>query len=100
MYTKQFGPFAVSSSTSISNPIFVGDYTQLAIHIASASTVTIDGATANGLDAVIPATSWSAVTLILAAGAYSITPGLRWIRIQRSQSSQSISLHCMSPYSQ
>lgn len=49
----------------------------------SASTLTVQGSLADGLQAAVPAATWSNLTMLTAAGMYTVDPGSRWIRVVR-----------------
>jgi hypothetical protein len=97
-YTRRYTPFAVSSSTSVSNPLFTGDFTLLSVTVESASALTLDGSNADGLTSALASRDWSTLSVIAGAGTFSITPGVRWMRLQRSQSTQTIHLHALAGY--
>lgn len=89
MYPRQRDFFGSSSATT-SAPYFVGDFASLSIQMGSASTVTVWGSNADGFTAVIPEADWSVVSTVAAAGVQKIETGFRWIRVYRSQSTNTI----------
>lgn len=88
MYPRNHDFFPSSATTS--SPYFVGDFASLSVQIGSASTVTIWGSNADGFTAVIPEADWSVVSTVAAAGVQKIETGFRWLRIHRSQSTNTI----------
>ena len=88
MYPRNHDFFPSSATTS--SPYFVGDFASLSVQIGSASTVTIWGSNADGFTAVIPEADWSVVSTVAAAGVQNIETGFRWLRIHRSQSTNTI----------
>ena len=50
----------------------------------SASLWTVQLSNANGFNAAIRSAEWSNATTLVAAGFYTIDPGARWLRVQRS----------------
>lgn len=89
MYTRNHDFFGSSSATT-STPYFVGDFASLSMGIGSASTVTVWGSNSDGFTAVIPEADWSVVSTVVAAGVQKIETGFRWMRVYRSQSSNTI----------
>lgn len=77
----------LGSGSSGTGDVFVGDARLLSVSIetstTSASRFTVSMSNADGFQAAIPVTSWSVVTTILNAGAYTIDPGARWARFER-----------------
>lgn len=91
-YTKQFViPLVTSDLTS--NAYLVADARQIGVQ-TSDSNVTIYGSNVDGLAAgsSIADADWSALTLIATAGAYTVEPGLRWLRFE-SASTVTVNLH-------
>ncbi len=83
-----------NSSNQTGGPWLVADFAQLSVSIQSSasngSRTTIIGTNDDGLTAAlgtpsqtVNANGWSIVTVITAAGLYSITPGMRWINAFR-----------------
>jgi len=73
-----------NSSTYTSSAQYVGDYAFMSLTWPGGgnSTLTLQGSNDNGFRASI--NSWSDLTAITAAGAYTIDPGIRWMRAQRN----------------
>jgi hypothetical protein len=81
-----------SNSTTTSSPVFVGDYKRLTLQIFGAgSAFIVQGSNDDGFSAAI--TNWSTMTTLPAAGIYSITPGPRWLRSDRTGSTASMTLY-------
>ena len=89
MFPRDHDFFGTSSATT-SLPYFVGDFASLSVQMGSASTVTVWGSNANGFTAAIPEVDWSVVSTVAAAGVQKIETGFRWLRVYRSQSSNTI----------
>lgn len=85
-----------TTSGATSNPFFIGDLDIIALsyqtQAASASTLTIQASNAEGFVAAIPAASWSNLTMVTSPGPQTIDPGLRWLRVIRSESSSTVEL--------
>lgn len=98
-YTRRYTPFAVSSSTSLSNPLFSGDFTVMSVQVEGTSAITLDGSDADGLQAPLTDKDWSTIsTIATAPGIYSVTPGTRWLRVQRSQSTNTVHINALAGY--
>lgn len=91
-YSQQ-GSFFTQGSTATQSPwVFTGDYKRLSIQIAgSGSNFTIEGSNDNGFTAAIA--NASQLTVLTAAGEYSITPGCRWMRFGRPGSTVTATYH-------
>lgn len=89
MYPRDHDFFGSSSATT-SLPYFVGDFASLSVQMGSASTVTVWGSNANGFLVAIPEADWSVVSTVAAAGVQKIETGFRWMRVYRSQSTNTI----------
>jgi hypothetical protein len=82
---------SAQSSTVTSNSFWVGDANFISVSVQSVAAVasvwTIDGNNGDGfltaLGTGVAGTDWSTVTAITAQGIYSITPGMRWLRLIR-----------------
>ena len=77
---------STDSSTYTSNPYLVVDAATISVSIQTADTgasrFTLQASNDHGLNATI--VNWSTVTAITAQGFYTIDPGARWHRWQRS----------------
>jgi len=82
-----------SSSATTSGHYFVGDATSLSMEIGSASTVTVWGSNADGFNTALAEPDWSVVSTVAAAGVQKIETGFRWMRVYRSQSTNTVRLH-------
>jgi hypothetical protein len=88
-YSKRivlFDGTSAASATFTSSDAFVGDYRYLAISVqtsdAAASRMTLTSSFEDGFRASL--TTRSVVTTITVPGVYTIDPGLRWLRAERS----------------
>ena len=85
---------ATSGNTSSAH--FIGDYDIIALSYQSqtnsASTLTIQASGAEGFTAAIPSNSWSNLTMVTTQGPQTLDPGLRWLRVIRSESSSTVEL--------
>ena len=84
---------SVNSSTYTSAPYLVSDANQISVSWLTvgtgASKLTILGSNSDGLQgAALAATAvapdWSIVSVVAAQGIFTVSPGLRWIKFQRS----------------
>ena len=78
---------SADSSTITSSAAMVADADQISLSVVSVAAVasnwTVQGTNANGFTAAIAEGEWSTVSVIAAQGIFSVTPGMRWIRLQR-----------------
>jgi hypothetical protein len=82
---------SAQSSTVTSNAVWCGDGNVLSVSIQSVAAVasvwSLEGNNGDGfltaLGTGVAGTDWSTVTAITAQGIYSITPGMRWLRLIR-----------------
>ncbi|HTD69889.1 MAG TPA: hypothetical protein VK647_05510 [Gemmatimonadales bacterium] len=76
---------SANSSTRTSNPLLVADATTISAswttNTASASSLTIQGSNEDGASG--PIGLWSTVSVVAAAGIFTVTPGARWLRFIR-----------------
>lgn len=94
MYTRAKDLFPTgASSVTTSAAQFVGDYTSLSVEIGSASTVSIYGSNADGFGTALVAADWSVVSVVAAAGLQKVETGFRWMRVWRSQSTNTVRFH-------
>jgi len=80
-----FDGTSAASSTYTSDTYLMADMDTVTISWQSsgaASRLTVSATNEEGLDASL--TTFSNITTITAQGNYSIVPGLRWLRMQRS----------------
>ena len=56
--------------------------------IGSPSTTTVRGSNDDGYTATI--TNWSTLTTVIGAGMVNVTPGFRWLQMQRSETTNVI----------
>lgn len=91
MYTRTHDFFP--SSVTTSSHYFVGDFASLSMEIGSASTVTVWGSNADGFTTALVAADWSVVSTVAAAGVQKIETGFRWMRVYRSQSTNTVRCH-------
>ena len=85
---------SASSSSYTSNPLLVSDAQQISVSWttvgAGASKLTILGSNTDGLTggsslaAGAGTPDWSVISTLAAQGIFGVTPGSRWIKIQRS----------------
>lgn len=97
-YTRRYTPFAVSTSATTSNPLYSGDFTLMSVTVESASALTLQGTNADGLTTALAERDWSNLSVIAGLGTFSVTPGVRWVRLVRSQSTQTVHLHALAGY--
>lgn len=91
MYTREHSFFTgLPSSMTTSAPQFVGDFQSYSIEIGSSSVVTLEGSNADGFTAALAAPDWSVLSVIAAAGLQKVETGFRWIRVWRSQSTNTV----------
>ncbi|SRR5258705_9969254 len=86
-YSKNIQLFwSAISSTYTSSAHLVCDFAQISVShqtaVAVASRLTLQGSNDDGLQSAIVA--WSVLSDIGGPGIYAVTPGMRWIRAQRS----------------
>lgn len=86
-YSRSILMLDASTSTTTSASHLVADYRQLSLSIetstTSSSRFTVWGAAADGLQSALRAGDFSVVTAIVGAGAFTIDPGLRWLKVER-----------------
>lgn len=91
MYVRDHSFFtAGSSSVTTSEPMFVGDFQSLTLGIGSASTISVQGSNDDGFTSAIGSGTWSTVSTVAAAGLQKVETGFRWMRIWRSQSTNTV----------
>lgn len=91
MYVRSHSFFtAGSSSVTTSGAWYVGDFTSLSLDIGSASTVSVQGTNADGFTSALASADWSTVSVVAAAGLQKVETGFRWMRIWRSQSTNTV----------
>ncbi len=91
-YPKQDLFFPIGSSATHSGAVYMGDFRNLSIQVSgSGSNFTIEGSNDDGFTRAI--TNWSTMTVLTAAGIYSIEAGARWIRAGRPDSAVTIAYH-------
>jgi hypothetical protein len=75
---------SATSSTYTSSAHYVGDYAYMSVEWPDGgnSTLTLQGSNDDGFRASIA--TWSTLSAIAAAGIYTLDPGVRWVRAQRS----------------
>lgn len=88
-YTQNIAVFDGSSgqsSTQTTNPWGVADFNTLSFSwltvTTAASILTLQGTNEDGFGASIG--TWSNLSRIVLAGAYTVSPGVRWVRFQRT----------------
>ena len=78
---------SADSSTITSGVACVADADQISLSIVSVAAVasnwTVQGTNAEGSRAAIAEGEWSTVSVIAAQGIFSVTPGMRYIRLLR-----------------
>ena len=83
-----FDGTAATQSTFTSSPFLVADFETLTLSVttsdAAGSRMTLQASFDDGLRSAIAAASWSVITTVTVPGAYTVDPGLRWIRGLRS----------------
>jgi hypothetical protein len=88
-YGQSQSLFTTSNLTSAA--VFVGDFKRLSLQVNGAgSAFIVQGSNDDGFTAAI--TNWSTLTTLPAVGMYSITPGPRWLRSDRTGSTASMTL--------
>lgn len=92
-YSRSVTLLGASNSTTTSGVEMIADYRQLSISIessiASSSRYTIWGTAADGWFAALRPTDFSVITAIVGQGAYTIDPGLRWLKAEREAATAS-----------
>lgn len=85
-YTRLVDMYSgLAASIITSNTFWVGDANTLSLQLlGSPSTTSMQGSNADGRSEAISSASWSHITVV-GAGIYSITPGFRWTRLIRSE---------------
>ena len=90
-YSRQhilFDATSANSSTFTSNWNFMGDFAQISVSIITTNTAaslhTLQGSNDDGFTVAGVITNISTLSTIVAQGAYAVTPGIRWMRCQRS----------------
>lgn len=85
---------STATSTYTSNAFLVVDAATISISVittqAVASLTTIQGSNDEGITAAI--TNWSTITAITAPGLYTVDPGARWHRVQKSSLDSALSV--------
>ena len=78
---------SANSSNRTSNPLLIADAQQLSASwmtaVAVASNLTVQASNDDGLSTGAAVQLWSNISVVAAAGIFSITPGARWIRFVR-----------------
>lgn len=94
MYNRSRSLFtAGSSSLTTSAAYYVGDFTSLSVEFGSASTVTLQGSNGDGFTTALAAADWSTLSVIAAAGIQKVETGFKWLRVFRSQSTNTVRLY-------
>ncbi len=74
-----------AASAVTSEEVWVGDADKISLQLlGSPSTTTVQGSNATGFSTAIGAGEWSTITT-LGVGMYAMEPGVRWLRCQRSE---------------
>jgi hypothetical protein len=88
MFTTFNTLLGASSSTLSSAPYCIADAIAVQISVttstASTSVVTVRAANADGFSRAIPDNMWSVVTVLNNQGIYTVTPGSRWLLVERA----------------
>lgn len=79
-----FDSASASSSSFTSASHYVGDYAIMSVEWPDGgnSNLTLEGSNDDGFRSSI--NTWSTLSVIAAAGIYTIDPGVRWLRAKRS----------------
>lgn len=94
-YTKQRLCFDGSASSVTAGPYLIQDFTQLVLsyvtNSGSASALTVQVTSDDGLASALGNFAFSNATVITAQGPFGVETGSRWIRFLRSDSSCTLS---------
>ena len=90
-YSKSYSLMTVGFSGITSRVVNVADAAELSVSwiTVGTSSITIQGANAEGWTEAIPANAWSTVSVLGAQGIYAIQPGMQWLRILQAASTSS-----------
>jgi len=93
-YTAYRSLYTSAAASAITSEVYwAGDFQELTVFLrGSPSTTTVMASNADGFGSAIPETSWSVLSTVISPSPdlINIEPGWRWIRCQRSETTEVI----------
>lgn len=90
-YTKRYNVATPSDSDVTSAAYLVADWSKIGIQCTGAGDI-VQGTLVGGTTAAVAEGDWSTLTTLGSAGAYTLEPGMYWIRVIRNASSTTVLL--------